>query len=362
MKKNILIDIRSLLPMNWSGVENFTLNTTNQILKTKKYNTHLFFNCFKNNKKFIEKNFKSLKKNKIYQTRIPNKIFHLSAGFLRFPKIDYLFKKKIDLFFVPDPRPSPISKNCKKISFFHDLSLELRKSDFSQKTKIWKKILRLKKEATESDAIICPSNFIRKQIIEKYKINKKKIFVVKHGITNPNINPTTKKDNFILSMSPANPRKNIKNLILAFNILKKTFPKLRLKIIGEKKSKIFKNPKLPNFDGIDFLEKVHENEKFDLLKKAKAFIFPSFYEGFGLPILEASKMQTNLILSDIPVFHEISKNNAIFFDPHSPKDIAKKINLVLIKNNNKFFLKNIKTWTESAKEITDIFDFILRKH
>lgn len=70
-------------------------------------------------------------------------------------------------------------------------------------------------------------------------------------------------------------------------------------------------------------------DKAALYKKAAILLLPSFYEGFGMPILEAMAYGTPCVVSDIPVFHEVAKNGALFCNPYDPQDVARQLTKVL---------------------------------
>ena len=86
-------------------------------------------------------------------------------------------------------------------------------------------------------------------------------------------------------------------------------------------------------DGLDnqiyLYSGLSNNEVKYLYKLAFAFVFPSVYEGFGIPILESMASSTPLILSDLPVFKEIAKDHAVFFDPYDIESIADSIHRLL---------------------------------
>ena len=79
-------------------------------------------------------------------------------------------------------------------------------------------------------------------------------------------------------------------------------------------------------DKIIFLNSISDNELVSLYRHAKALICPSLYEGFSLPVAEAMASRIPIFISDIPVHHEISGENAIFFDSNSHFDLARKFN------------------------------------
>lgn len=102
-------------------------------------------------------------------------------------------------------------------------------------------------------------------------------------------------------------------------------------------------------------------EMVELYRSVDCVVFPSLYEGFGLPVLEAQASQCELILSDIPVFREVSGGHALFFDPHDERALARKIERVVqgnVKNENVVVTKNPlleRTWKDYGEELSSIF-------
>ena len=118
---------------------------------------------------------------------------------------------------------------------------------------------------------------------------------------------------------------------------------------------------------VHFLGFVSDHELTGLYKSAKAFVFPSLAEGFGLPGLEAMAAGCPVVCSDIPVFHEIYGDAAIYFDPNNARDIAEKINNVFHSNDTyhhsmvergKEHAKKF-SWRKMAQETLEVYKEII---
>jgi glycosyltransferase involved in cell wall biosynthesis len=112
-------------------------------------------------------------------------------------------------------------------------------------------------------------------------------------------------------------------------------------------------------------KQLSENGLAAAYQNSLALIYPSFYEGFGLPIIEAMSFQCPLIVSDIPVFREIARNAALFFDPHNPKEAAEKVEEVLIDHQLRKRLVNLGkmraadfSWEKTAQETAKIYRMV----
>ena len=160
--------------------------------------------------------------------------------------------------------------------------------------------------------------------------------------------------NYFLCVSSLDPRKNFPILLSSFSQL----PDLNLKVVGGKNN-VFNKQELKVPENVEFLGRVSDDELADLYTNAKAFIYPSLYEGFGLPPIEAAHFGCPVLLSDIPVFKEICRDSAIYFDPNSPESIIEAIDRVNSMNKDlraEMIQKAIQnterfTWDSSAKKL-----------
>ena len=160
------------------------------------------------------------------------------------------------------------------------------------------------------------------------------------------------KNKYLLSIGHIEERKNYINLLKAFAIFSKKHIDCSLIIVGFVGQKNIRDKltiyiKINNLSArVLLLDDVSETEKIILYKQAELFIFPSKYEGFGIPILEAMSLRCPLVLSDIPVFKEITENKLFYFDPNKPQSIAKVLSIPssssveLVTGGAKFVMQN----------------------
>lgn len=195
--------------------------------------------------------------------------------------------------------------------------------------------------------VITVSKNTKKDLKNMLNVPEAKIEVVYLGINKEfclleNLKPTKQtlkkykiKKPFLLYTGVWRSHKNLLGLIRAFRIVKKSLD-LQLVITGKPDPKypevISAIKKLPHSKDVILTGFVDEKELIHLYNAAMFFVFPSFYEGFGLPPLESMKCGTPVIASNHGSIPEIcGKDNAIFFNPHSESDIAQKIEM-LYKN------------------------------
>ena len=139
-------------------------------------------------------------------------------------------------------------------------------------------------------------------------------------------------EKFILSVGHLEKRKNFARLIMAMPEIEKFDGDLRLVIIGNDNGERASLEAL--IDELDLTPKVKiitgvsNSELACMYKLCRAFVFPSVYEGFGIPILEAMALGVPMALSDIPVFREITENKGVYFGAADVKDMAAAIRIV----------------------------------
>lgn len=225
------------------------------------------------------------------------------------------------------------SKKIKKIVTIHDLifvRFPQYYSWFDRKIHFWK----FKKAAEKADLIIAISEQTKRDIIEFLKIDEKKIVVVYQGCHNafkefifPDFLEKIKQkyhlpEKFLLNVGTIEERKNLLNVVKA---LKDT--KIPLVVVG-KKTKYFKKiEKEIQKSGVEvqFLEGVSMQELAAIYRLSTVFIYPSLFEGFGIPIIEALFSGIPVITSNVSCLPEAGGENSLYVDPKNVADIQSKI-------------------------------------
>ena len=250
--------------------------------------------------------------------------------------------------------------SSENILCIHDLSFYNYGKWFSKMYSCFYRFLT-PKIVKKAKNIITVSEFSKKQIVETYSIKPEKIKVIYNGIyfndssTDRNFSAPNRK--YILFVGSLNPRKNLSMLIEAVEGIGQN--DLDLIIVG-KKSKIFKNEESSKSTQIKFYDQTNDSELQKLYKNAEMLVMPSYYEGFGLPVLEALSFGCPVICSDIPVFQELFKNFVIFFNLESKEELKQKIVSILNKeqliNINKKELIKKYNYSNGAKLMLEIIN------
>jgi glycosyltransferase involved in cell wall biosynthesis len=182
------------------------------------------------------------------------------------------------------------------------------------------------------------SNFTKSELIDVYGMRE--IFVVSNSINhltgvkaNPKLPVFLKDSNYYLTVGSIDPRKNIHGLVKAF-LEEKVDTKLV--IIGKGNSVFTEQKYLDKLKSpkIIFTGYLSDEELAVCYENAQCFIYPSLYEGFGIPPLEAIYYKTPILLSDIPVHREIYGNYAHYFPLSGVKDIKHNIKMLISKNKS----------------------------
>ena len=306
----------------------------------------------------------------------------------------YLRKNPVDILHVQYIVPFLWPIKAKIITTIHDISFNffpqyIKPSDlFFLKTLIPWSLRKAKK-------IIGVSAFTADAIKKYYKINQEKVVAVNNGgaaeeffqeITAEKKKTIQEKygikQKYILSIGTLQPRKNIPFLMEAFCHFKKKYrgypevDQLSLVIGGNKKATNFdkkieqketvlakKYPELKEW--IIFPGFINQADLPALYQAAEVFCFPSLYEGFGLPILEAMASKTPVLCAKSSCFPEIAGPAAEFFDQLSTKDFTKNLFSIIIDKSKKTDLKNKGTkrvrdfsWEKCARETLEIYQSI----
>ncbi|MFA5871205.1 MAG: glycosyltransferase family 1 protein [Parcubacteria group bacterium] len=379
------IDGRCLEEKNISGVGEYTLELLLHLLEIDKKNRYIIFsNSYKQAIGHIEKLAK-FSNVKIERYRWPNKLFNFSLWYFGYPKIDRLIGG-VNLFFAPNINFLAVSKNCPLILTLHDLSFERYPEFFSRKTRLWHFFfVNPRKLIRKAEKIIAVSESTKEDLEKLYGVSSAKISVIRHGVgksygvvsrNNPKLLEVQKKYDlpykFILYLGNVDPRKNITSIIRAYDLYREKDSgetKYKLVIAGQMNAhsykSVFQAQKSKYIKDITFIGYVDGDDKPYIYNLSSIFIYPSFFEGFGLPVLEAMACGKPIICSNSSSFPEVVEKAAITIDPDRPDEMA-EILLSLLKSNklqdrlSSASLNQAKkfSWEKCAQETLDLFQKI----
>lgn len=280
----------------------------------------------------------------IHNFKIPNNLMFFSGGVWEFPKLDRLIGGA-DVFFSPHFFLAPLSNECRRVTTFHDLSYLRFPEFFTWRKRFWHTVeMNPASQARFSDRLIAVSESTKKDLIELYKIDPVNIEVVPLGVkmTAPDEKELVEfkkkhqlSERFIFYLGTIEPRKNVSGLVGAFNLLKERagFEDVELVIAG-KKGWHFEDvldgiADSPYAAAIRYVGHISDEERPFFYTAASAFIYPSFFEGFGSPVLEAMACGAPVITSPNSSLPEVAGQAALYVNPYNLSDMAEAMRILV---------------------------------
>lgn len=290
---------------------------------------------------------------------------------------------KPDLLFIP-AHVIPFLKPpfLPTVVTVHDLRTEFlpKHQDLRQKIYLnrWIEWLR-SRLATH---IIAVSQATKNDLIELLEVPAEKISVVYEGVDLGRFTPKLKTQNeklkmvldkykirgrYILFVGTIQPRKNLQRLIKAFALIREGIPEVHLVLAGNKgwlAEEIYATPKMVGLeDLVDFIGYAAHEDLPYLYAGAEVLAYPSLYEGFGLPILEALAVGIPVVTSSISSMPEVGGDLAIYVDPYDQGSIAQGLRKALSSYplDLKQALKHVSqfSWAKAGEETIEVFKKIL---
>jgi glycosyltransferase involved in cell wall biosynthesis len=247
--------------------------------------------------------------------------------------IDLLKKGDFDIFHPTyyDPYFLDYIGNKPFVVTIHDMTYELFPEFFPLEDQTFhhKKVVAL-----AANSIIAVSENTKKDIIDIWGVESEKIDVVYHGVSNnnwPMESVLNLPDKYLLYVGARNGYKNFTFMIHAIADFLEEFD-IQIICTGP----VFSLSEVKLFENLNIIPKLvhieaNEQEMHILYKRALALVFPSLYEGFGMPILEAYSNDCPVVLSNTSCFPEIAKHYGIYFDPKSKQELIKSLTKVVEK-------------------------------
>ncbi|MBI5207758.1 MAG: glycosyltransferase family 4 protein [Candidatus Firestonebacteria bacterium] len=286
-------------------------------------------------------------------------------------------KKNIDIFFSPSFVLPFFSFKSKSVITVHDLAYIIFPET---KSFLFGKYIRfiVPRSVRKADRIICDSKSTQDDLIKYYKTSGEKSIVIHLGC-NLSVNTFDSslifkfrekyelKNNYIVYIGNDDPRKNLSRLIQSFKLLKEkpSGRDMQLVLIGKrrKEEKLTLMVKQLGIEhDVKFIDYLKENELNLAYAGAKLLVYPSIYEGFGLPILEAMACGIPVLTSNISSMPEIADDAAVFVNPYDVENICMGMESILKDNKlrealiDKGFQRIKKfSWLQTAEKTLEVF-------
>lgn len=371
----IAIDISQLV-YEGTGVATYTYQLVKNLLKLDKSDEYILFGLsLRKFDKLLDfyAEFKSLNTNLSSRFfHIPLKMAELFGNRLHMPNIESLIGE-VDIFHSSDwiqPKTS-----AKKVTTIHDLTV-FKYPQVSHPYIVATQKRRLNWVKRECDMVLADSESTKREIIDILHMGSEKIETVYPGLSEKFTPASGEKiarvkqkyglyDEYILAVGTIEPRKNLKGVAAAFErflkhpLISSRKKPLELVIAG----KFGWGEKLTANNYIKILGYVDGEDLPGLYSGAAMFLYPSFYEGFGFPVLEAMACGCPVITSDRGSLEEISADCALLADPDAPEDIAMKMTQLYVDRKLRADLvekgkKNAQkySWEKTAGKVIGIYE------
>lgn len=366
----IAINTRFLLPNKMEGFGWYTYEIVKRIVESHPEHDFIFFFDRKYDPKFI------------FGENVTPIVLHPQARHPILFKIWFNFsvtralkKYNADLFFSPDGYLS-LKTNIPQIGVIHDINFEHHPDDLPKN--VYNYLSRyFKLFAKKANHIITVSNYSKQDIIDTYKISGDKISAIWNGVSDlyQPVDDSTKKmiqqkyangKPYLLFVGALHPRKNLKRLIAAYNkfLLENPDSDLQLVIVGESIwGYLDKNNLLSNDlkNRIHLVGHVSQKTLVDIMGSAFIFTFIPYFEGFGIPLVEAMKAGTPVLCGNKTALPEVGGDAVHYCDPFNVDDIQHQLTK-LVKDKelrDTLIAKGLHrakkfNWDTAAKQVWDV--------
>jgi glycosyltransferase involved in cell wall biosynthesis len=263
---------------------------------------------------------------------------------------------------------APIFYN-NQIVTHHDVTYKRYPASFSKKFRLFYSLL-IPMMLKNSKKLLTVSEFSKKEINDIYGYPVDKIEIIYNAVSEKfkRSERLNGSEDYFLAVSSPNFHKNFHGMLKAFELLGSNY-NVSLKIIGKTAASFSKqdfSSLIKNSEKIKFMGRVDDDEMISLYQNALAFVFPSFYEGFGIPPLEAQSCGCPVISSNMASMPEVLRDSAIYFDPKNETDIASAMEKIILDSSLRAELiskgdANIQrfSWHDSAAKVSRIVDELL---
>ncbi|MCX6357932.1 MAG: glycosyltransferase family 1 protein [Candidatus Aureabacteria bacterium] len=265
---------------------------------------------------------------------IPGRIYELLSARTGWPPIE-LFSGRCDIFHFPNFIIPPLGSGRAEVTVC-DCSFA-RFPHYAEGRNLRRLERSFKGTLDRADAVIAISEFSKRELMEIYGVSAERIFVTHLGVDMPPPSPRGSEAArpYFLFVGTVEPRKNLGGLLDAWRIARGRATSWRHSLViaggrGGGCPSVLEQARLKGVErDVIVRDYVSDGELAALYRGAEALVFPSFYEGFGLPPLEAMASGTPVIASRIPAVVEVVGDMALLCDPHNPEEIAEAMHRVI---------------------------------
>lgn len=333
------VDIRCLAEKFRTGVGEYAYNLLRRLPQMSEANQFCyFFNAAKSVN--LPEIFNPNVRQKI--GRVPSKIYNTSVRLLHRPRLDVACGS--DAIFLPSLQSVALRPTTKLMVTIHDLSFVRYPEFFSRKARLWHRMVNPHYLAHRADAILATSEHTKNEVVSYYGIPAERVTVTPLGVDESFFQRANEAeiarvrrqyklpDRYILTVGNLEPRKNVASILAAYGRLR---PDIDVVVVGRAVrggEDLYRQARaLENGMRVHFLGYVDAADRLMVYQAASMFVYPSYYEGFGLPVLEAMASGVPVIASNVTSLPEVVGDAGILIDPYDVFDIAEALS-ALLKN------------------------------
>ncbi len=287
-----------------------------------------------------------------------------------------LFRHPVDVFHTQYILPLLLPRRLKVVTHIHDVSFYAH-PEWIGRSDLFFLRLFLPRTFSRSDCVIVPSEFTRSEVLEYTALPAQRIRMINNAVAEEWYQPISLEMiravtaryglapyHYFISSGTLQPRKNIPRLIEAFRRAVQTHGLTHALVLTGSLSGHNVDPQIQSATrgNIIYSGYVSDEDLRALVAGAAGYVFPSLYEGFGIPILEARAQGTAVLASDIPVFHEVGGEQIQYFNPCSLAQMTEKLYTFSIDNleekpEDKRFSSDDRpySWTRSAIQLAQLY-------
>jgi glycosyltransferase involved in cell wall biosynthesis len=241
----------------------------------------------------------------------------------------FLLRHPVDVYHTQYILPLFVPRRTKVVTHIHDVSFRAFPKLIGWRDRLFLALF-IPRSLRRADLIIAPTQFTKDEIIRYFGTSPEKILVIGNAlsadfVTKESVDVELVREKYhlparyIISVGTLQPRKNIPLLIRAFALLRKRLPDVSLVIVGNRQAHHYDTAiddalaSTALGEAVCFPGYIAAQDVPLVIRRAALFVFPSLYEGFGIPLLEAFSQRVPAVVSDIPCFHEVAGEAALYF-------------------------------------------------
>ncbi len=368
---NIAVDVRSLMEGRHSGVQEYTVQIIRAMARAAPRHTyHLFYNCAR---KVTLPDFGP--RTRVHAFGYPNKMFNLLQLVARRPRWDKLVPA--DCYFVPGFRLTPLSPGAPLVAVAHDLSFKRFPELYSLRRRAWHKLVRPRRLLENANRILAVSEATAYDLRAVYGIASDRIDIVYSGVAE-RAEVTSRErasakaryklpERFVLYLGTLEPRKNVVSIVRAFDAIADDVSHHLVIagasgwLTGDIDRVLSEANHRERIHTISFVEERHKAAVYEL---ADLFVYPSLYEGFGFPPLEALVSGTPVITSCNSSLPEVVGSWSVMVNPYDSSELALVMRELLrdlpeVSEKDKQEIKTKYSWDRAARQTLAVLEGVV---